>query len=133
MTQSRSNAQRHKFTRSFPEKIPMCAIDVASEVIIVDDARSFVMAKALLLAERGCIGLDMETMVKQFPITDAPKLCQILQVATSTKALLFALAAMPSKHEFAKQCILRDRGRAAVAADDDEKSSESDDESANVK
>merc|ERR1719242_223353 len=38
---------------------------------------------------------------------------------------------MPSKHEFAKQCILRDRGRAAADDDDDEKSS--DGESENVK
>jgi len=123
MTQSRSNAQRQKFTRCFPDNIPLCAIDVASEVIVVDDARSFLIAKTLLLAERDCIGLDMETMVKQFPITDAPKLCQILQVATSTKALLFDLAAMPSKHEFAKQClrIAKEKGD-----DDDEKSSESD-------
>jgi len=128
MTQSQNNAQRHKFTRSFPDNIPFCAIDVAAEVIFVDDARSFLVAKTLLLAERDCIGLDMETMVKQFPIADAPKLCQILQVATSTKALLFDLAAMPSKSEaatmrrlrLAPHCVSDDRH-----GGDDEKGEES--------
>jgi len=103
MTQSRSNAQRsqNKAPRTFPDAIPMCAIDVAAEVLVVNDHKTFLEAKEVLLAETECIGLDMETMVKQFPITNAPKKCQILQIATSTKTLVIDLAAMPNKRDFA--------------------------------
>merc|ERR1712129_632234 len=77
-------------------------------VIFVNDKASFDEAAKILLAEKVCIGLDMECLVKQFSSTPKRKTCQILQVSTSTKVVLFDLEALPPKYGKKKKATTAD-------------------------
>jgi len=59
---------------------------------------SFAEAREVLLAEKECLGLDLECMIKDFPIANAPKFCQILQVSTLRKTVIFDLESVPTKY-----------------------------------
>jgi len=78
--------------------LPICQIDVVKDVIFVNNNETLKIAKQILSNERRYIGLDLECVVKEFPIKNAPKYCQILQVATSTKTIVFDLQSIPSKY-----------------------------------
>jgi len=78
--------------------LPMCTLNVMEEVLFVNDATSFEEARDILLAETKCIGLDLECMIKKFPVADAPKYCQILQISTTSRTVIFDLESIPSKY-----------------------------------
>jgi len=78
--------------------LPHCTIDVAADVLFVDDDASFREARDVLLAERVSLGIDLEFMIRDFAITGAPKFCQILQIATTRKTVVFDLQAVPRKY-----------------------------------
>jgi len=88
--------QKEKHIEGYHD-LPECRFDVM-KVLFVNDAASFAEAKEVLLAEKECIGLDLECMLKQFPIENAPKLCQILQISTNNITVIFDLEAVPSKY-----------------------------------
>jgi len=78
--------------------LPLCTLNLREEVLFVNDATSFAEAHDILLAETKCIGLDLECMIKKFPVADAPKYCQILQISTTSKTVIFDLESIPSKY-----------------------------------
>lgn len=80
------------------DNLPLCTLDVMQEVLFVNDNATFIEARKVLLAEKKCIGLDLECMIKRFPVADAPKYCQILQIATTSKTVIFDLESIPSKY-----------------------------------
>merc|ERR1712154_444831 len=68
-----------------------CQIDVA-QIVFVDNVKTFNQAKKMLLdASVECIGLDLEMMSVELQIANAPKSCQILQMATENYAFVFDL------------------------------------------
>jgi len=78
--------------------LPLCTIDVMADVLFVDDAASFGEAREVLLAERVSLGIDLESMMMDFAIANAPKFCQIFTVATARKTVIFDLQELPRKH-----------------------------------
>merc|ERR1712228_737634 len=80
------------------DDLDQCKFD--EEVIFVNDKASCDEAAIILNAETECIGLGMKCLVKQFSTWAKRKTCQILQVATTQKVILFDLEAVPASKEF---------------------------------
>mmetsp|Transcript_50245 Transcript_50245/g.83659 ORF Transcript_50245/g.83659 Transcript_50245/m.83659 type:complete len:597 (-) Transcript_50245:1349-3139(-) len=97
---SSNNGYHAQLTRdcSAYDNLPACAaLDVFEDIVFVNNASTFEVAKQILSAEKHVIGLDLEYMIARFSIHSAPKYCQILQVATSTKTVLFDLETIDDK------------------------------------